>query len=78
MENEFNPAGGFFIGWDGPTFRIATGEGLTKAQRQAIWDDPEAYIGMPVEFQHQGVGTHGKPRIPTLKGLRHPNDISEG
>jgi len=70
--------GGFFIEWSGgPNFKLATMKDITAAKRQEIWDNRPDYMHKIVSFDHQGVGTNGKPRIASFKGFRHPNDMSE-
>lgn len=51
------------------TFKIGTGEGLTKKLRQEIWDNQSAYLGRKILFEHQVLGSKDRPRIPSWKGF---------
>ena len=51
------------------TFRIGTGEGLTMALRQHIWDHREEYRGKSLIFEYQVAGSREAPRIPSFKGF---------
>jgi DNA ligase-1 len=78
------PAGtlGKFLAVDGKKFpgielKIGTGEGLTAALRQEIWNNRESYLGKMVLYRYQSIGVKDAPRIPIWKGFRDPDDMSE-
>ncbi len=58
----------------GPVFGMGTGEGLTKALRQELWDD-EKLIGKIVNFKYQRLSDDNVPILPTYRAIRHPDDI---
>ena len=76
------PAGtlGKFIARDEARFpgidlKIGTGEGLTAALRQKIWNDRTAYMGKIVNYRFQEIGVKDAPRIPIWHGFRDPDDM---
>ncbi len=63
----------------GQSFEIGTGEGLTKALRQEIWDNRTANHGKLVRYKHQVSPNDPKdmlPRFPSFQGFRHEDDMS--
>ena len=61
--------------FDGVEFEVGTGEGLTDALRQQIWDTRERFLGKVITFKSQDVGGYDKPRIPIYKGFRDPKEL---
>lgn len=59
----------------GVEFSIGTGKGLTAQLRQAIWDNPGAYIGAILRYRFQQCGVKDKPRFPSFQGWRHADDM---
>lgn len=57
-------------------FEIGTGEGLTNALRQHIWDTRERFLGKVITYKSQDVGGYDKPRIPIYKGFRDPAELT--
>ncbi len=62
---------------DGTEFKIGTGQGLTKALRQEIWDNKEKYLGKLAHYRSQPHGVKDKPRIPVWHGFRSREDMSK-
>lgn len=60
--------------WNGKQFFIGTGEGLTEALRQEIWDNKEKYLGKLVTYKYQPHGVKDLPRLPISKGFRDRRD----
>lgn len=58
----------------GPQFEIGTGEGLTKDLREELWNDPKTK-GSFANFKYQRISNDGMPVLPTLRGIRHPEDM---
>jgi DNA ligase-1 len=58
-------------------FKIATGEGLSNALRQEIWDDQPGYLGETIKYKYQRYGSIYAPRIPTYLGFRDPDDMTD-
>lgn len=61
--------------FDGVEFEVGTGEGLTNALRQQIWDTRERFLGKVITYKSQDVGGYDKPRIPIYKGFRDPKEL---
>lgn len=55
--------------------RIGSGEGLTKAFRQCIWNNQETYLGQIVKYKWFQPGTLDLPRILTFVGFRDKEDM---
>jgi DNA ligase 1 len=55
-------------------FEIGTGFDAITAQE--IWDNQEFYMGKLVKFRYFEIASQGKPRFPSFKGFRHPDDMS--
>lgn len=65
---------------NGQVFELGTGDGLTQELRKKIWDNKNEYLMQLVTFKHQVSPNDPpgmKPRFPSLRGVRHPDDISE-
>lgn len=60
----------------GIELKIGTGQGLTKALRQEIWNNQSKYLNKIIKFKYQETGTKDKPRIPIFLGFRDERDIS--
>jgi DNA ligase 1 len=56
-------------------FNVGTGEGLTAALRQELWNTREAQAGRIVKFKYQLIGSKDKPRLPIWLGFRDPMDM---
>ena len=61
--------------WKGKEFEIGTGEGLTAALRQQIWDHQGCYLGAIVNYRYQPHGVKDLPRIPIWWGFRSKIDL---
>lgn len=59
----------------GVDFGIGTGDGLTKALRQEIWDNRDKYLGKMIKYKYQPHGVKDKPRCPSFQGFRHEDDL---
>ena len=58
-------------------FQIGTGEGLTHALRQSIWNNRPSYMGETVTFSYLLEGsTPEAPRQPIWRGFRHKSDTT--
>lgn len=57
-----------------PDFEVGTG--FTQEQRDAMWAAPGDIIGKLAKIKYQGYGSQGRPRFPSFKGIRHPDDVS--
>lgn len=57
-------------------FEVGTGEGLTHALRQHIWNTRERFMGKVITYKSQDVGGYDKPRIPVYKGFRDPAELT--
>lgn len=62
---------------DGVEFELGTGKGLTKALRQEIWDNKDAYLGKYVHYRFQAYGSKDAPRIPIWYGFRDKLDLDK-
>lgn len=51
------------------------GTGFTDAQRDDIWARREELLGKIVNYQYQDIGKKDKPRFPSFRGFRHPDDL---
>jgi ATP-dependent DNA ligase len=58
----------------GVQFEIGTGEGLTKYYRDELWNDPDLTTKLAT-LKWLRLSEDGVPVNPTLRGVRHPNDI---
>lgn len=64
---------------NGQEFDLGTGEGLTHAVRQEIWDNQGKYLNTQVKFKHQvspNDPPEQKPRFPGWICFRSPIDTS--
>jgi DNA ligase-1 len=61
----------------GVEFGIGTGKALTKALKKQIWDNQSDYLGKIITYSYQKVGMKDKARIPSFKGFRHKDDVTE-
>lgn len=59
----------------GVTFGIGTGEGMTDAFRQMVWNDLPAYLGRLIKYKYQECGSKDAPRLPIFVGFRDPIDL---
>lgn len=59
------------FGWE---FDIGTG--LDEEEAQEIWDNQEDRLGTIVKYQFFRPGMKDKPRFPSYKGPRHPDDMA--
>lgn len=77
MHQPKNTLGAFLVRdiYTGVESRIGTGEGLTAALRQTIWNNQAAYLGQIVKYRYQECGTKDKPRFPSWQGFRDPDDL---
>lgn len=48
-----------------------SGSGFSDAQRAAIWDNQEEWMGRTIEIEGRGIGTQGNIRMPIFKRDRH-------
>ncbi len=60
----------------GVEFEVGTGQGLTDALRQEIWDNQAKYKDLLIKYKYQQIGTKDKPRQPVWLGFRPREDIS--
>ncbi len=61
----------------GVVFKIGTGQGLTAALRQEIWNAPAfRTIGRIIKYKYQAHGVKNKPRTPIFLGFRSLEDMS--
>ncbi|MBY0561515.1 hypothetical protein [Hyphomicrobium sp.] len=69
--------GGVHVLWhngrDKVVFDLAVGG--TDAYAQELWDTRAELHGKLVSFKYQRIGSKGKPRHPTWKGLRSKDDV---
>jgi DNA ligase-1 len=66
--------GKLLVDYDGMLLAVAPGC-LTHAQRQAIWNAPEKFIGETIKFRHFAHGVKDKPRFPRFVGFRNNIDL---
>lgn len=59
----------------GIEFNIGTGEGLTYAMRQEIWDNRSTYLHKYMKYKYQDIGVKVAPRIPIFVGFRPLADM---
>ena len=55
---------------------VNIGTGFTEAQRQEFALAPEELFGKIVNFSYQLEGSKDRPRFPSFKGFRDPEDMS--
>lgn len=67
-------AGGFRVIMGGLEFDVAPGK-LTHAERIAIWQGREAYVGRWLKFRHCPIGVKTAPRFPRFIGWRDSIDM---
>lgn len=60
----------------GIRFEVGTGDGLTTALRQQIWDNKAAYLGAIIRYRYQATGVKDRPRFPSFLGFRSAEDMS--
>lgn len=60
---------------DGTEFKIGTGQGLTAALRQEIWNNKDKYLGKLAHYRYQPHGVKDRPRIPVWHGFRSKDDL---
>ena len=63
--------GGLTVKWNGVTFNIGGGPGLTAEERQRLWDKRETLKGLFCTFKYFGLSKAGVPRHPNWKGIRY-------
>jgi len=59
----------------GVEFKCGTGQGLTLALRQEIWDNRDDYINKIIKYKYQPHGVKDKPRCPVWLGFRDERDM---
>lgn len=64
--------GGLTVEWRDVMFNLGTG--FSADDRVRYWSDKENLVGQKVTFAFQGVGTNGRPRFPSFRGIRHDTD----
>lgn len=69
-----NTLGALIVRYDGQEFKIGTG--FTQADRDHIWQNRCAYLGMLVKFKYFAVGVKDLPRHPVWLGFRNKMDMS--
>lgn len=57
--------------------RIGVGSGLSDEMRQAMWDDPEAFIDEIAEISFQEITEAGSLRHPVFEGIRKDKSTSD-
>lgn len=61
--------------WPKP-FRVGGGQGLDFAFRKRAWENPEEFLGQPMKYDYQEVGTKERPRLTKYGGMRSWDDLS--
>lgn len=61
----------------GDELKVGSGEGLTAALRQTVWDNKEDYLNKIIKCVYQKCGAKDKPRFITFGGFRDPRDMSK-
>lgn len=56
-------------------FTLGCGK-LTHAERKAIWENQNEYLGNIATFKYQLIGTKNAPRILTFQHFRNPADMT--
>lgn len=59
--------------YSGVEFEIGTG--MDDNMRKYVWENQSEFLGAIVTYQFQPTGMKDKPRFPSFKGVRHPDDI---
>lgn len=54
---------------------VKIGTGFTQKERDEIWNNRPSYLGQIGSFRYQAIGMKDKPRIPSWRGIRHPDDM---
>ena len=62
--------GAFVVQWQGVTFEVGTGRGMTHSFRQHVWDNQDRFRGKRLTFKYQELSANGIPRIPRYKVIR--------
>ena len=63
--------GGFLVEQeDGIECRVGTMNGLQRADRQHIWDNPNDFLGKTFEAKYQDIASQGKMRFPVFMRWR--------
>lgn len=57
--------------------RVGVGSGLSDEMRQAIWDDPDAFIDEIAEISFQEITEAGSLRHPVFEGIRKDKSTSD-
>lgn len=65
-----NTLGGFHVQWNGHTFDVGGGKGMTQELRKQLWQQRDTLIGKKLTFKYQELSEYGVPRFPTYKVLR--------
>lgn len=60
---------------DGACFKLGTGDGLTMAKRQDIWNHMRQWKGKIVTYKHLACGEKDAPRLPVYLGVRDARDM---
>lgn len=69
-----NTLGALIVEYNGLEFKIGTG--FTQADRDHIWANRCAYLGLLVKFKYFAVGVKDLPRHPVWLGFRNEMDMS--
>jgi DNA ligase-1 len=58
-------------------FSVGGGPGLSKALRQEVWNNRQAFLGRLLKYRYLATGTKvdGKPRMPQFCGFRDERDL---
>lgn len=59
---------------NGKEFEV--GSGFKDHEREELWND-KSIFGQKVAFRYFELTDDGKPRFPTFRGIRHPDDIGK-
>ena len=68
-----NTLGALRVEWRGMEFGIGTG--FDDAERQKIWEQRSAHLGLAVKFKYLPIGVKDKPRHPVFLGWRYKEDM---
>ncbi len=58
------------------TFDVGGGPGLTRKLRDKLWAERSTLVGQKATVKHFPIGATLRPRMPGLKGIRAPEDMS--
>lgn len=70
-----NTLGAFLVEKNGEAFAIGTGEGLTHALRQELWNKRDTLVGKLVKYKYFEEVTPNIPRFPIFLGFRSEDDM---